>query len=81
MVDLTMPGSREVSERFPASIRGAGSYYLDRVHLNVEHHDYLYWIAEQMRQESDKEDYFPTYNDVLKYALQMACAKLGASER
>ena len=31
MVILTMPGSREVSERFPASIRGAGLYYLERV--------------------------------------------------
>ena len=75
MAILSLLGSREVSERFPGSVHGASWYKLDGVHLRAEHHDCIYWIAEQMRQESNEQDYSPTYNDVVKYALQMACLK------
>ena len=76
---MTLLGGDQVSERFPGSKHGASSYYLDRVRLNAEHHDSLFWIAEQMREESDETDYCPTYTDVVKYALHMACVK--SSER
>ena len=74
MSRMRLKGDAPVLKMRPGPVLDA-SYLLDGVSLEPGHHDDLYRIAKRMTSESPDEDYRPTYEQVVKYALQMTAAQ------
>ena len=66
--------------RCPGSLLGGNSYRLDRVQLTDLHHDCVWRLAKVMRAESREADYQPTYDHVVKFALQHAVTVFARGE-
>lgn len=74
MPTMTLLGNGIVNERFPGFAVGGSSYRLDGVQLRDVHHECLWILAQRMRAESEEADYQPSYEHVVKFALQHAAA-------
>ena len=58
---------------------GTSSYRLDEVEMNEVHHTALVMVARRMQAESDEDEFVPTYEPVVKYALQMTARGLDSN--
>lgn len=72
MSAMTILGDDKVDMSFLRPVVGSGTCTLDSVQLSGEHLHCLWILANRMRGESDEVDYQPTYEHVIKYALQHA---------
>ena len=80
MPTMTILGDQVVDVRCPGSVLGGNSYRLDGVQLRDLHHDCVWMLAQRMRAESEVADYQPTYDHVVKFALQHAAAVAARGE-
>ncbi len=71
MAKMTLLGSQLVTKLHPGFSVGDNSYILKDVELREVHHTALFIVMRRMQADSDEDDFTPTCEQVVKYALQM----------